>query len=495
METVDPSTSARGRLAVLSAHLSACVEPDAFTPAIEASCVSAQTFVAPPPNLKGSLAIVDERTGKKYKVEVSDEGTVKATDLKKITTGRNDKGLKLYDPGYLNTAPVRSSICYIDGDEGILRYRGYPIEELAESSSFLEVAYLLMYGNLPSESQLADWEFAVSQHSAVPQGILDIIQAMPHDAHPMGVLVSAMSALSIFHPDANPALRGQDLYKSKQVRDKQIVRILGKAPTIAAAAYLRMAGRPPVLPSSNLSYSENFLYMLDSLGDRSYKPNPRLARVLDVLFVLHAEHEMNCSTAAARHLASSGVDVYTALAGAVGALYGPLHGGANEFIEGVKNRKRKMSGFGHRVYKNYDPRAKVIRKLAEEVFSIVGRDPLIEVAVALEKAALSDDYFVKRKLYPNVDFYSGLIYRAMGFPTEFFTVLFAIPRMAGYLAHWRESLDDPDTKIMRPAQVYTGVWLRPYMPLTERMVTVEADKLGQVSVSNATRRRLSGSGA
>ncbi|KAI8551229.1 hypothetical protein RHMOL_Rhmol06G0168600 [Rhododendron molle] len=447
METVDPSTSARGRLAVLSAHLSACVEPDAFTPAIEASCVSAQTFVAPPPNLKGSLAIVDERTGKKYKVEVSDEGTVKATDLKKITTGRNDKGLKLYDPGYLNTAPVRSSICYIDGDEGILRYRGYPIEELAESSSFLEVAYLLMYGNLPSESQLADWEFAVSQHSAVPQGILDIIQAMPHDAHPMGVLVSAMSALSIFHPDANPALRGQDLYKSKQVRDKQIVRILGKAPTIAAAAYLRMAGRPPVLPSSNLSYSENFLYMLDSLGDRSYKPNPRLARVLDVLFVLHAEHEMNCSTAAARHLASSGVDVYTALAGAVGALYGPLHGGANE------------------------------------------------VAVALEKAALSDDYFVKRKLYPNVDFYSGLIYRAMGFPTEFFTVLFAIPRMAGYLAHWRESLDDPDTKIMRPAQVYTGVWLRPYMPLTERMVTVEADKLGQVSVSNATRRRLSGSGA
>ncbi|XP_057461636.1 citrate synthase, glyoxysomal-like [Actinidia eriantha] len=511
---VDPSTVARARLAVLSAHLSASVESDAFfsSPAIEASCVSAQTFVAPTTNVRGSLTFVDERTGKKYQVQVSDEGTVKATDLKKITTGKNDKGLKLYDPGYLNTAPVRSSICYIDGDEGILRYRGYPIEELAEGSTFLEVAYLLMYGNLPSESQLADWEFAVSQHSAVPQGILDIIKAMPHDAHPMGVLVSAMSALSVFHPDANPALRGQDLYKSKQVRDKQIVRILGKAPTIAAMAYLRMAGRPPVLPSSNLSYSENFLYMLDSLGDRSYKPNPQLARVLDILFILHAEHEMNCSTAAARHLASSGVDVYTALAGAVGALYGPLHGGANEavlkmlgeigtvdnipkFIEGVKNRKRKMSGFGHRVYKNYDPRAKVIRKLAEEVFSIVGRDPLIEVAVALEKAALSDEYFVKRKLYPNVDFYSGLIYRAMGFPTEFFPVLFAIPRMAGYLSHWRESLDDPDTKIMRPAQVYTGVWLRHHMRLTERMVSAEADKLGQVSVSNATRRRLSGKGA
>ncbi|KAL4575524.1 hypothetical protein LXL04_022371 [Taraxacum kok-saghyz] len=514
------SVAARGRLAVLSAHLSACLESSAFTPVLESSCTSAQVFVAPPPNLKGSLVIADERTGKKYKVQVSEEGTVRATDLKKITTGNEDKGLKLYDPGFLNTAPVRSSICYIDGDEGILRYRGYPIEELAESSSFLDVAYLLsnssfpfLYGNLPSQSQLADWEFTVAQHSAVPQGILDIIHAMPHDAHPMGVLVSAMSALSVFHPDANPALRGQDLYKSKPVRDKQIVRILGKAPTIAAAAYLRMAGRPPVLPSSNLSYSENFLYMLDSLGDKSYKPNPRLARVLDILFILHAEHEMNCSTAAARHLASSGVDVYTALAGAVGALYGPLHGGANEavlkmlneigsvdnipeFIEGVKNRKRKMSGFGHRVYKNYDPRAKVIKKLAEEVFSIVGRDPLIEVAIALEKAALSDEYFVKRKLYPNVDFYSGLIYRAMGFPTEFFPVLFAIPRMAGYLSHWRESLDDPDTKIMRPAQVYTGVWMRHYIPAQERMSSNGAvvDKLGQLSVSNATRRRLSGSG-
>ncbi|KAI5661988.1 hypothetical protein M9H77_21311 [Catharanthus roseus] len=513
MEGVDSAVVARGRLAVLSAHLSASVNQSdvASSSVLDPSCVSAQ-IVQPPPNLKGAITIIDERTGKKYQVQVSEEGTIKATDLKKITAGPNDKGLKLYDPGYLNTAPVRSSICYIDGDAGILRYRGYPIEELAEGSSFVEVAYLLMYGNLPSESQLADWEFAISQHSAVPQGILDIIQAMPHDAHPMGVLVSAMSALSIFHPDANPALRGQDLYNSKQVRDKQIVRILGKAPTIAAAAYLRMAGRPPVLPSNNLSYSENFLYMLDSLGNRTYKPNPRLARVLDILFILHAEHEMNCSTAAARHLASSGVDVYTALAGAVGALYGPLHGGANEavlkmlneigsvdkipeFIEGVKNRKRKMSGFGHRVYKNYDPRAKVIKRLAEEVFSIVGRDPLIEVAVSLEKAALSDEYFVKRKLYPNVDFYSGLIYRAMGFPTEFFPVLFAIPRMAGYLSHWRESLDDPDTKIMRPAQVYTGIWLRHYMPLQERMVSKEADRLGQVSVSNATRRRLAGSGA
>ncbi|KAK9085798.1 hypothetical protein Sjap_026209 [Stephania japonica] len=479
MATTDRSMQARGRLALLTSHLlSSHSQSDDVVQfrVIETSAVSAQGLVPHPGNLKGALTVVDERTGKKYQVQVSEEGTLKATDLKKITTGRYDKGLKLYDPGYLNTAPVRSSICYIDGDEGILRYRGYPIEELAENSSFVEVAYLLLYGSLPSQSQLADWEFAVSQHSAVPQGILDIIQAMPHDAHPMGVLVSAMSALSVFHPDANPALR---------------------APTIAAAAYLRMAGRPPVLPSSNLSYAENFLYMLDSLGDRSYKPNPRLARVIDVLFILHAEHEMNCSTAAARHLASSGVDVYTALAGAaVLKMLSEIGSVENipEFIEGVKNRKRKMSGFGHRVYKNYDPRAKVIRKLAEEVFSIVGRDPLIEVAIALEKAALSDDYFIKRKLYPNVDFYSGLIYRAMGFPTEFFPVLFAIPRMAGYLSHWRESLDDPDTKIMRPQQVYTGVWLRHYMPLKERMMSTEADRLGQVSVSNATRRRLAGSG-
>ncbi|PKA64626.1 Citrate synthase, glyoxysomal [Apostasia shenzhenica] len=507
----EPAAMARGRLAVLTAHVMGGADADGLPAVLEASPVSAQETALPQGNLGGRLKVTDARTGKQYDIEISDEGTVKATDLKKIKTGNNDKGLKLYDPGYLNTAPVRSSISYIDGDEGILRYRGYPIEELAESSTFLEVAYLLMYGNLPSQSQLADWEFTISQHSAVPQGLLDIIQAMPHDAHPMGLLVSAMSTLSVYHPDANPALRGQDLYQSKPVRDKQIARILGKVPTIAAAAYLRLAGRPPVLPSNHLSYSENFLYMLDSLGNRSYKPNPKLARAIDVLFILHAEHEMNCSTAAARHLASSGVDVYTALAGAVGALYGPLHGGANEavlkmlseigtvenipdFIDGVKNRRRKMSGFGHRVYKNYDPRAKVIRELAEEVFSIVGRDPLIEVAVALEKAALSDEYFIKRKLYPNVDFYSGLIYRAMGFPTEFFPVLFAIARMAGYLAHWRESLDDPDTKIIRPQQVYTGVWLRHFQPLSERAASHEVDRHWEVSVSNATRRRLAGSG-
>ncbi|KMZ75077.1 Citrate (Si)-synthase [Zostera marina] len=500
----------RRRISVIASHL---VTPSVSTPApnVYVSPVSAQGGIGEPGNRAGRLTVLDERTRKTYTIDVSEDGTVKAIDLKKITTGNGDKGIKLYDPGYLNTAPVRSTICYIDGDEGVLRYRGYPIEELAENSTFLEVAYLLMYGYLPSRKQLEDWEFGVSQHSAVPQGVLDIIAKMPHDAHPMGVLVSAMSTLSVFHPDANPALRGQDVYNSKQMRDQQIMRILGKAPTIAAAAYLRLAGRSAVPPSNNLSYSENFLYMLDSLGDRAYRPNPRLARALDILFILHAEHEMNCSTAAARHLASGGVDVYTALSGAVGALYGPLHGGANEavlkmlgeigsvenipdFIEGVKNRKKKMSGFGHRVYKNYDPRAKVIRKLADEVFSIVGRDPLIEVAVALEKAALSDEYFVKRRLYPNVDFYSGLIYRAMGFPTEFFPVLFAIPRMAGYLAHWQESLADPDTKIMRPQEVYVGEWFRHYIPIEERILSLSSDKKTVlVPPSNATKRRLAGS--
>ncbi|QCE01688.1 citrate synthase [Vigna unguiculata] len=497
---------ARGRLAMLAAYLrpSELADHDVLHPL----ALSAQFL---PLNLAGTLTVVDDRTGKKYQLQVSKEGTVRASDLKKISAGKGDKGLKLYDPGYLNTAPVRSAISYIDGDEGILRYRGYPIEELAEKSTFTEVSYLIMYGNLPSESQLAEWEFAISQHSAVPQGVLDIIQSMPHDAHPMGVLVNAMSALSVFHPDANSALRGLDIYDSKQIRDKQITRIIGKITTIAAAVYLRMAGRPPVLPSNTLPYTENFLYMLDSFGNRSYKPNPQLTRALDIIFILHAEHEMNCSTSAVRHLASSGVDVYTAIAGAVGALYGPLHGGANEavlkmlseigtvqnipeFIEGVKTRKKKLSGFGHRVYKNYDPRAKVLRKLAEEVFSIVGRDPLIEVAVALEKVALSDEYFIKRKLYPNVDFYSGLIYRAMGFPPEYFTVLFAIPRMAGYLSHWRESLDDPDTKIMRPQQVYVGEWLRNYMPINLRTPSNNADKLGEVTISNASKRRLAGSG-
>lgn len=501
------SAPATGRLGVLTRHLSPPDSLDALD-IIRRVPTSATEIRPAPGGGPGTLTIVDNRTGKKYEVQVNEDGAISASEFKKIKAGGDNNGLKLYDPGYLNTAPVISRISFIDGDKGILRYRGYPIEELAEKSTYLETAYLLLYGNLPSKSQLSDWEATVMQHSAVPEGVLNVISSLPHDAHPMGMLVGSICALSSFHGDANPALQGQDLYDSKAVRDKQIVRIIGKVPTLAAAAYLRMAGRAYVAPANQLSYAENFLYMLDSLGDRSYRPHPRLARALDILFILHAEHEMNCSTAAARHLASSGVDVYTAIAGATGALYGPLHGGANEavlkmlseigsvdnipsFIEGVKNRKRKMSGFGHRVYKNYDPRAKVIRGLAEEVFSIVGRDPLIEVAVALEKAALSDEFFIKRKLYPNVDFYSGLIYRALGFPTEFFPVLFAIPRMAGYLSHWKESLDDPDTKIIRPAQCYRGEWLRSYPPMAARPTpSMEADKPGQIAISNATKRRL-----
>ncbi|XP_019084945.1 PREDICTED: citrate synthase 1, peroxisomal-like [Camelina sativa] len=474
---------ANARLAVLSAHLevSDTVGLEEVFSAIKPWCTSAHTSAALHGSLKGNLTIVDERTGKKYQVPVSEHGTVKSVDLKKITTGKGDKGLKLYDPGYVNTAPVRSSISTTNGEEGTLRYRGYPIEELAEKSTYTEVTYLLIYGNLPSKSQLADWQFAISQNSVVPQGVLDIIQCMPQEVHPIGALVTGMSALSIFYPEANPSLMGQGIYKSKELRDKQIVRILGQAPTIAVAAYLRKLGMPPVQPLSNLSFGENFLYMVKSMGNKSYRPNPRLARVLDVIFILHAEHEMNCSTAAARHLASSGVDVYTAVAGGVGAIYGPLHGGAVEatvnmlteigsvenipgFIESVKNRKRMLFGFGHRIYRNYDPRGKIVKKLANEVFSIVGREPLTEVADALEKAALSDEYFIKRKLYPNVDFYTGLIYRAMGIPSSFIAAV----RIAGYLAHWRESLDDPETKIMRPQQVYNGVWLRHYQPLRER---------------------------
>ena len=423
------------------------------------------------------------------------------------TRARTGAGLKLFDPGCTNTATCRSTISYIDGGKGVLRYRGYPIEELAERSTFLETAYLLQYGHLPTRAQGAAWESAVMRHSALPDGVVEAVAALPHDSHFMATIITALTALSAFHPEQNPALQGGDIYASAEIRDKQVVRIIGKMPALAALAYHRRSGRQLQMPPQGLGYAESFLYMLDGMGRADYRPHPRLARALEVLFILHAEHEMNCSTAACRHLASSGVDVYTAVAGAVGALYGPLHGGANEavlkmlvqigsadnipaFLEGVKAGKRRLSGFGHRVYKNYDPRAKIIRGLAEEVFSIVGRDPLIEIAVALEKAALADEYFVKRKLYPNVDFYSGLIYRALGFPPEFFTVLFAIPRAAGYLAHWRESLDDPDTKIVRPHQVYQGAWLREYVAVDARREGAKEADMANIPVSNATRRRL-----
>ena len=411
----------------------------------------------------------------------------------------------------MNTAPCRSSISYIDGDKGVLRYRGYPIEELAEHSTFPEVAFLLLFGNLPSAAQLSAWEEAVQRHSALPSGVSAAVSALPHDAHPMSVLLTGLAALGAHHPEANPAIAGQGVYAGEEARDKQCVRLIGKMPALAALAYHRRTGRTPPIPREGMGFAESFLFQLDAWnGSPEYAPHPALARALDKMFILHAEHEMNCSTAACRHLASSGVDVYTCVGGAVGALYGPLHGGANEavlkmlgrigsvanipsFLEAVKARKEILFGFGHRVYKNFDPRAACIRRVAEEVFDLVGRDPLIDTAVALEKAARSDDFFISRKLYPNVDFYSGLVYRALGFPTDFFTVLFAVPRVAGYLSHWREALDDPDAKIMRPQQLYTGEWLRSYADIAKRGGGSGGGGFGGAPPSAATRRRLVGS--
>ena len=456
----------------------------------------------------GTLEIVDSRTGRAYRIPISEDGTVNASAFRDIKApGGDENGLVVYDPGYTNTSPCVSRISFIDGNKGILRYRGYPIETLAEKSSYLECAFCVIYGNLPTANQLADWREAISRHSALPIPVINTIEALPHDAHPMGVILAGLNALSVFHPEQNPALAGNGIYQNKDVQDKQIVRILGKMTTLAAHAYHRNTGRKPAPPNARLSYAENFLYMLDAGLDISHRPNPKLAKALDTMFLLHAEHEMNCSTAACRHLASSGVDVYSAVAGAVAALYGPLHGGANEavlrmlerigsvenipdFIERVKKKEVKMFGFGHRVYKNFDPRANVIRGVAEEVFALVGRDPLIDVAVALEKHARTDEYFIKRKLYPNVDFYSGLVYRALGFPPEFFTVLFAIPRAAGYLAHWREQLVDPDVKIARPQQVYKGEWLRDYPEINQR--DERQEHMGVVRPSNASRRRMAG---
>eukprot|EP00803_Ostreobium_quekettii_P000859 evm.model.scf_2011.4 EVM.evm.TU.scf_2011.4 scf_2011:21701-29483(+) len=503
-------SSADGRLAVLAGHFGKSSNDEVGGAMLKAGGASA-VAEGPPGSKEGRLTIVDERTGKRYSITISEGGTIKASDLKQIKYTTGDVGLRTYDPGYVNTSAVKSTISYIDGEKGILRYRGYPIEELAERSSFLEVAYLLMYGYLPSQPQLASWEEAVMRHSALPGPVHDAVAALPHDAHPMGVILTGLCALSTCHPEQNPALAGQAIYDSKEEQDKQIVRLIGKMPALAALAYHRGSGRQAAAPNQSLSYAENFLYMLDAGQRTDYKPNPRLVHAMDVMFILHAEHEMNCSTAAARHLASSGVDVYTAITGAVGALYGPLHGGANEavlrmlqrigsvanvpdFIERVKARKEKLFGFGHRVYKNFDPRAAVIRKVAEDVFELAGRDPMIDVAVRLMESARSDEFFIKRKLYPNVDFFSGLVYRALGFPPQFFTVLFAVPRVVGYLAHWRESLRDPDTKIARPQQDYRGVWLRHYQGIESRpeVAVTEGDTMSRLRPSNAYMRRVAG---
>eukprot|EP01023_Acetabularia_acetabulum_P026710 TRINITY_DN2532_c1_g1_i2.p1 TRINITY_DN2532_c1_g1~~TRINITY_DN2532_c1_g1_i2.p1 ORF type:complete len:495 (-),score=75.93 TRINITY_DN2532_c1_g1_i2:249-1733(-) len=452
---------------------------------------------------ENSLTIIDNRTGDQVDVEISQGSTVRASDFKKV--GKGD--LRLYDPGYTNTAACISRISYIDGARGILRYRGYPIEILAQNSNFTEVSFLLIYGSLPNTQQFQTWQTALQQSMDIPTEVQNAVYALPRDSHPMAIMITAIMALSTLFPHQNPAIAGSSVYNSKTIQDKQIMNLIGKAPGLAALVYHRCRGTVPHPGNEQLNYADNFLYMLDSKGGTSYVPNPRLARAMDIMFLLHAEHEMNCSTAACRHLASSGVDVYAAVAGAVAALYGPLHGGANEavlkmlerigtiqnipsFLQKVKNRQEKLFGFGHRVYKNFDPRGTIIKQVAEEVFLIAGKDPLIDLAVELQNCALQDEYFVSRKLYPNVDFYSGLVYRALGFPTQYFTVLFAVPRIVGYLAHWREQLSDTDVKIARPQQDYRGEWLKQYVPIVERVALEE--EMSNFRVSNEIKRKNSG---
>ncbi len=424
-----------------------------------------------------TLTITDNRTGKTYEVPIEHD-TIRATDLRQIKVNPDDFGLMSYDPAYMNTAAGTSTITYIDGDKGILEYRGYPIEQLAEQSSYLEVAYLLLYGELPLKERLDWWEYRISRHRFIHNSLVELIQAFRYDAHPMGILISSVAAMSTLYPEAKNV-------DDPAVREKQIWRMLGMIPTIAAFAYRHRIGRPFNQPDSSLSYTANLLYMMDYMNQRDYEVNPVLAKALDVLFILHADHEQNCSTATMRGVGSSRVDPYCALSAAAAALYGPLHGGANEavlrmlqnigsvknvpaFIERVKKGETRLMGFGHRVYKNYDPRAKIIRKVAYEVFEATTANPLLEIAVELERIALEDEYFISRKLYPNVDFYSGLIYQALRFPIEYFPFLFAIPRASGWLAQWLEMLDDPEQKIMRPRQVYLGHARRDYVPVDKR---------------------------
>jgi citrate synthase len=423
-----------------------------------------------------TLTIIDNRTGKQYEIPIKN-GAVKATDLFQIRVTEDD-GIVSYDPGFMNTASCQSKITYIDGDKGILRYRGYPIEQLAEKSSYLETAYLILHGELPTASQLEDWTHNVTFHSIIHENIKRVIDSFHHEAHPMGVLISTVGALSTFYPEA------KKIFDVKSRRD-QTYRLISKMPTLSAFAYRHSLGLPYSYPDNDLSYSGNFLNMLFKMTELKYKPNPVLERALDILFILHADHEQNCSTNAMRGVGSSQVDPYSAVAAAAAALYGPLHGGANEavlrmlmeigskdhvpeFIKKVKGGEGRLMGFGHRVYKNYDPRAKIIKEVADQVFEVTGRNPLLDIALELERIALSDDYFIKRKLYPNVDFYSGLIYQSMGLPMDMFPVLFAIPRTSGWIAQWEEMLTDSDQKLARPKQVYLGPRVRDYVPMAKR---------------------------
>jgi citrate synthase len=415
------------------------------------------------------LRVTDSRTGRSYELPIVD-GAIRAMDLRQIKTSDDDFGLLSYDPAFQNTASCRSAITFIDGEKGILRYRGYPIEELASGSSFLDVAWLLLNGDLPEKKESAAWAYQISHHTFLHENVKKFIDGFHHDAHPMGILISTLAALSTFYPEASDV-------KDPAIRDKQVVRLIAKMPTLAAFAYRHARGLPYMYPDDELSYAGNFLNMMDKMTEPKYRPNPVLEHALDVLFILHADHEQNCSTNAMRSVASSQVDPYSAAAAAAAALYGPLHGGANEqvlkmlreigsvknvaaYIERVKGGEVRLMGFGHRVYKNYDPRATIIKDVADQVFEATGRNPLLDIALELERIALEDDYFVSHKLYPNVDFYSGIIYQAMGFPVAMFPVLFAIGRMPGWLAHWQEGSADPEQKIARPRQVYTGHTIR-----------------------------------
>jgi citrate synthase len=424
-----------------------------------------------------TLSITDNRTGKQYQVPIQD-GTIRATELRKIKTRDDDFGLMTYDPAYMATASCRSAVTFIDGDKGILEYRGYPIEQLAEHSSYLEVAYLLIHGDLPTQAQLDQWTHEITIHTFVHENIKEFMQGFRYDAHPMGMLLASVGALSTFYPEAASI-------KDEEIRHIQIIRLIAKMPTLAAFSYRHNKGMPYVYPVNDLTYPGNFLSMIYKMTELKYGPDPRLEHALDVLFILHADHEQNCSTSAVRSVGSSQVDPYSAIAAGVAALYGPLHGGANEavlrmlrriehkdnvpgFIAGVKAGNERLMGFGHRVYKNFDPRAKIIKQACDEVFEVTGRNPLLDIATELEKIALEDDYFVSRKLYPNVDFYSGLIYEALGMPVEMFPVLFAIGRTSGWIAQWLEMIDDPEQKISRPRQIYTGNLGLDYVPIGQR---------------------------
>ena len=426
-----------------------------------------------------TLTIVDNRTGKKYELPVQD-GTIRAVDLRQIKASPEDFGLMTYDPAFMNTANCRSSITYIDGDKGVLQYRGYPIEQLAEQSDYLETAYLLLFGELPTDTELRGWTHDITLHTMLHENMKKFMEGFRYDAHPMGIFLSTVGALSTFYPDAKQIF-------DRNSRQVHMRRLIAKVPSIAAYAFRHSVGRPYNYPDNDLSFTGNFLNMLFRMAESRYQPNPVLARALDVLFILHADHEQNCSTSAMRNIGSSHVDPYSALAGAAAALYGPLHGGANEavlrmlheigsvakvpeFIKRVKSGEgsSRLMGFGHRVYKSYDPRAKVVKKIADLVFTVTGKNPLLDIALELERIALQDAYFVTRTLYPNVDFYSGLIYQAMGFPVEMFPVLFAIPRTAGWISQWEEMLLDSEQKIARPRQIYTGAATRDYVPRDKR---------------------------